>query len=60
MGIYSTFQFLGAFLGGVAGGWLLAGFGSESALIAAGAVCLLWGVAFHWLSKSFFPTGVKS
>ena len=59
MGVYSTFQFLGAFLGGVAGGWLLAGFGSEAALVAAGAVCLAWGVAFHWLSKSFFPTGVK-
>ena len=60
MGVYSTFQFLGAFLGGVAGGWLLAGFGSEMALIAAGAVCLLWGIVFHRLSKSFFPTGVKS
>ena len=60
MGIYSTFQFLGAFLGGVAGGWLLAGFGSESALITAGVVCLAWGMAFHWLSKSFFPTGVMS
>ena len=59
MGVYSTFQFLGAFIGGVAGGLLLAGFGSELALMVAGTVCLVWGVAFRWLSTSFFPTGVQ-
>ena len=57
MGVYSTFQFLGAFLGGVAGGALLAGFGSGGALLAAGAVCLLWGVLLMYVFKGVFPTG---
>jgi MFS family permease len=57
MGLYSTFQFLGAFFGGVAGGWLLAEFGSASALIAAGVVSLCWGVVLRVLTKRFFLTG---
>ena len=57
MGLYSTFQFLGAFFGGVAGGWLLAQLGSASALVAAGVFCLLWGLLLRLLSKRFFPTG---
>jgi MFS family permease len=57
MGVYSTFQFLGAFFGGVAGGWLLGAHGSGFALIAAGAVCLAWGTVLKLVSKRFFPTG---
>ena len=57
MGLYSSFQFLGAFVGGVSGGWLLAQLGSASALIAAGAACLLWGAVLKWLAKRSFPTG---
>ena len=57
MGLYSTFQFLGAFFGGVAGGWLLAEFGSAFALIAAGVVSLCWGVVLRMLTKRFFLTG---
>jgi MFS family permease len=57
MGLYSTFQFLGAFAGGVTGGWLLARYGSAAALAAAGAVSLAWGIALHLLSKRFFLTG---
>jgi len=45
MGVYSTFQFLGAFAGGVSGGWLLGGFGSGTALLAAAGVCMVWGIA---------------
>jgi MFS family permease len=45
MGVYSTFQFLGAFAGGVSGGWLLGGFGSGIALLAAAGVCMVWGIA---------------
>ena len=59
MGIYSTLQFLGAFFGGVAGGWLLGGFGSETALAAAGLICGLWGVVLKLLSKRVFLTGVE-
>lgn len=57
MGIYSTFQFLGAFFGGVTGGWLLAEFGSAAALIAAGIVSLGWGIVLRLLTKRFFLTG---
>jgi len=57
LGVYSTFQFLGAFFGGVAGGWLLGGFGSETALFAASAVSLLWGIVLKLSSAGVFPTG---
>lgn len=57
MGLYSTFQFLGAFIGGVAGGWLLSRFGGSAALVCAGLVCLLWGLVLMRYSSSFFPTG---
>lgn len=60
MGMYSTFQFLGAFAGGVAGGWLLSRFGSEGALIFAGTVCLFWGIVMQVLSKRFFLTGAAA
>jgi MFS family permease len=45
MGVYSTFQFLGAFAGGIFGGWLLGAFGSEVALLAAAGTCVVWGIA---------------
>jgi predicted MFS family arabinose efflux permease len=57
MGMYSTFQFLGAFSGGVAGGWFSGHFGARAAMLAAGVVCLLWAVLFKAFSKSLFPTG---
>jgi predicted MFS family arabinose efflux permease len=57
MGLYSTFQFLGAFCGGVAGGWLLDVFGSASALMAAGVLSLAWGIVLRLLTKRFFLTG---
>jgi MFS family permease len=57
LGVYSTFQFLGAFFGGVSGGWLLGGFGSETALIAASAACLFWGIVLKLSSAGVFPTG---
>jgi predicted MFS family arabinose efflux permease len=57
LGIYSTFQFLGAFFGGVAGGMLLGHYGSEVALLVAAAVSLAWGGILKWSSSSVFPTG---
>jgi predicted MFS family arabinose efflux permease len=57
MGLYSTFQFLGAFFGGVAGGWLLGRFGGASALWIAALVCGIWGILLAGLSKRFFRTG---
>jgi MFS family permease len=58
MGMYSTFQFLGAFTGGVAGGWVSGHFGARVAMLGAGAVCLLWAGLLRAMSRSFFPTGV--
>lgn len=50
MGLYTTFQFLGAFAGGASGGWLLQTSGDAVALGAAGLVCALWAVAMKlWL-----------
>jgi hypothetical protein len=56
LGVYSTFQFLGAFVGGVAGGWLLGGYGSAPALITAGVVCLAWGTVLMFAGPRVFLT----
>lgn len=57
MGLYSSFQFIGAFVGGVAGGALLAQLGSATALVCAGVLCGLWGVVLGSLIPGRFPTG---
>ena len=50
MGLYTTFQFLGAFLGGLGGGWLLGFSGDVVALSVAGLLCTLWAIAMLlWL-----------
>jgi MFS family permease len=54
MGLYSTFQFLGAFAGGVAGGFVLGRWGPETALLLVAGVCLCWGVAIGLLFKRGF------
>ncbi len=56
MGVYSTFQFLGAFAGGVIGGGLLGHSGSGIALLVAAGACLTWGVALKAVIKRFFLT----
>jgi len=56
MGLYSTFQFLGAFTGGAGGGILLGAFGGGVALAIAGAACLVWGLSAAGLVKRFFLT----
>jgi MFS family permease len=56
MGLYSTFQFLGAFCGGVGGGFLLAYFGGSFALAIAGWLCLAWGASALWFMPRFFLT----
>ena len=50
MGLYTTFQFLGAFLGGLGGGWLLGFSGDVVTLSVAGLLCTLWAIAMLlWL-----------
>ncbi len=42
MGIYSSSQFLGAFLGGASGGWLYGQFGAASVFVFSAAVAASW------------------
>lgn len=50
MGLYTTFQFLGAFVGGAGGGWLLGMSGDVVTLSVAGSFCALWAVVMLvWL-----------
>jgi len=44
MGVYTTFQFLGAFAGGACGGWMLDHAGSTGTLWSAALVSLLWAL----------------
>ncbi len=42
MGIYSTSQFLGAFVGGIAGGWIYGRWGTNAVFLFCSGVALLW------------------
>lgn len=53
MGLYTTFQFLGAFAGGAGGGLMLQTSGEIVTLSGAGFVCALWAVVLKvWLKPS--------
>ena len=53
MGLYTTFQFLGAFAGGLGGGWLLGTSGDVVTLSVAGLLCTTWAVAMLlWLRST--------
>ena len=52
MGLYTTFQFLGAFIGGLGGGWLLGFSGDVVTLSVAGLLCTLWAIAMLLWLKS--------
>jgi len=52
MGLYTTFQFLGAFAGGLGGGWLLGYSGNVVTLSVAGLLCTAWAVAMLLWLKS--------
>ena len=51
MGVYSTSQFFGAFIGGVAGGWLTGVVGSSTALLVLSVLCLCW-LPVAWSMKN--------
>ena len=42
LGVYSTLQYLGAFAGGIVGGWLLGAGGERAALAACAGLCVGW------------------
>jgi predicted MFS family arabinose efflux permease len=45
MGVYSTSQFSGAFLGGVVGGWIQSQFGAEAVFLFIAAMIGIWLIA---------------
>ncbi len=56
MGLYSSFQFFGAFAGGLGGGWVLGVWGASAALLSAAVLCLLWAMVIGLLAKRVFRT----
>lgn len=50
MGIYSSSQFLGAFVGGAGAGWLYGAVGETGLYTAMGLLCVVWAVAL-WKFK---------
>ena len=44
LGVYSTSQYLGAFAGGIIGGWLLGAGGERAVLAACAGLCIGWGL----------------
>ena len=58
MGVYSTSQFLGAFLGGIVGGWLLGAVGLSVAFWCLSIVCLLW-LAVAWGTQDIGVTNFR-
>lgn len=42
MGVYSTAQFLGAFAGGISGGWIYGAFGLHSVFLFCALIAVLW------------------
>ena len=63
MGVYSTSQFLGAFTGGVLGGWMHTHFGNQGVFLLGVGVALIWllvawGMASpSYLSNYLLPVG---
>jgi len=51
MGVYSTSQFFGAFVGGLAGGWLVGELGNSNTLMVLGVISLCW-LPVAWCMKS--------
>lgn len=50
MGIYSSMQFLGAFVGGSLGGWILADFDREILFVGLALLMIIWAVII-WLTS---------
>ncbi len=66
MGIYSSSQFLGAFVGGILGGFIASRYGEHSIFLVMAVICLIWlGLTFGMQklqkSKSFsFATNINN
>ncbi|KJZ08440.1 MFS transporter [Marinomonas sp. S3726] len=42
MGIFSTHQFLGAFVGGIGGGWILQNYSSQTLFVTVAVIMFIW------------------
>lgn len=51
IGVYSTFQFLGAFVGGDRGGWLHQHYGASAVFVGAAALTGVWFVFSLWPAR---------
>jgi MFS family permease len=51
LGAFSSAQFLGAFAGGLLGGWFLAGGNPANVFVVCALICAIW-LAIHQLSKN--------
>lgn len=58
MGVYSTAQFLGAFVGGVSGGWLLSRFHEVGVYVLVGCVCFIWLLIAKLMKNPTNETGM--
>lgn len=51
MGVYSTSQFMGAFVGGVVGGWILSQFDESGVYLCVFVLCLIWLAAAYGMAN---------
>ena len=59
MGIYSTLQFLGAFAGGIIGGWLNNHFGIEGLFLILAAIVFAWAILVIVTPKPAYLNSVR-
>jgi MFS family permease len=63
MGVYSSSQFIGAFLGGALGGWMHTHYGNQGVFLLCGVMALLWLLIARgmpdpsYLSNYLLPVG---
>jgi MFS family permease len=58
MGVYSTSQFLGAFCGGVLGGWILSEHSVSGVYLLVSIVCIGWFLVARSMSNPSHETGM--
>lgn len=59
LGVYSTSQFLGAFVGGLAGGWLFDSYGAPAVFAFCAAVVGVWFLAAASMKNAGHPGGAS-
>jgi len=59
MGIYSTSQFFGAFVGGVLGGYVLSNYQESGVYYLVAGVCFVWFMGARSMEKPNPETGIS-